>query len=83
MRRRESGILSLPKWMTDEVPDGDANGSAGDAAEVLPEVFEKLLFQNREPANIMVTTPAESFKRCVQRVFVPFVCSGIRIKNKK
>lgn len=50
LRRRESGILSLPRWMTDEVevPEGAGGGSAGDAAELL-EIFEKLLFQNSEP----------------------------------
>ena len=51
LRRRESGILSLPRWMTDEVevPEGAGGGSAGDAAELLVEMFEKLLFQNSEP----------------------------------
>lgn len=51
LRRRESGILSLPRWITDEVgvPEGADGGSAGDAAELLVEIFEKLLFQNREP----------------------------------
>lgn len=37
--------------MTDEVevPEGAGGGSAGDAAELLVEIFEKLLFQNSEP----------------------------------
>lgn len=62
MRRRESGILSLPKWITDEIEVADpedADGSADNAAvELLLEIFEKLLFQNREPVGRNETTPA-------------------------
>ena len=53
MRRRASGILSLPRWITDEdepgAPEGADGASAGGDAESLLDEFEKLLFQNSEP----------------------------------
>lgn len=51
-RRRESGILSLPRWITDELVDDAPEGPdcvRADAAALLPSFLEKLLFQNREP----------------------------------
>lgn len=53
--RRESGILSIPRWITEEVvgdgPDESPLKSAVVVLELfLPSFLEKLLFQNKEPA---------------------------------
>lgn len=57
--RRESGILSIPRWITDDVVlagvDVEPAESPLNSAVVptlLPSFLEKLLFQNNEPEHI-------------------------------